>query len=93
MKPQFSIFRQDGSLNPRIKRSFIRKEYINSYDYERGFLELEDGTRWELVVSPELEVAHSGDYYRETYCICSMQVWDTGNYAVCRIYREEKPTK
>lgn len=82
--PTFKIHRSDGTIYPTIKKSFIKKAHISASDFLRGYLHLEDGTKWTLILE-EGKVPNFG--LNKKYVI-SFQVHIHGNFAVAREYVE-----
>ena|SRR5690606_1512863 len=82
MKPSFRIHRTDGSVVPSIKNAFVTKKTLSYEDIRRGYLILEDGTEWQLVMDSET----SDKIFRDKRaCMVSFQAHSYGNFAVVRI--------
>lgn len=80
----FVVFRSDGSKNPDILKYFLERMHIGAVDAVEGVLTLQDGTRWTLVLEPQVKEA-----LKQTdncQCLVSFQARRHGNFAVARLY-------
>lgn len=85
--PSFAAYRSDRTLYPHIQRAFLKDMEVTEEDLAIGYMILDDGTEWGIVLEGNTEakiLARTG----ECYCIISFQLWKDGSkHAVCKANR------
>src|SRR5688572_26192875 len=87
----FYVFRKDGSKNPNIKTHFLEEMILDTHTALDKKIKLADDTIWELIMEEEVKQAFK--ISSSVRCIVSFQAHTQGNYAVARLFKENKRTK
>jgi hypothetical protein len=90
--PTFRIHRADGSRPLSLKNAFVLKEWLTQEDMDRGFIEIEDGTKWQLSIQDK-DIRHVIHSAGRAWCVVSYQAHTYGNFAIAKLFREQSKDK
>lgn len=88
--PSFTAHRSDRKLMDYIQRAFLRNLTIDAEQYKAGWIQLEDGSKWKLLLETASEL-HTLLLHGQIQCIVSFQLWKDGRcWAVAREDKAEE---